>query len=306
MNTSTPPPPPPTKQLKLDVRWIEITPAQASLWLQNNPSNRPLRESTVLAYAADMKDGNWVPTHQGICIDENGILIDGQHRLAAIVRSGCTVGMLVTRGLPAALEGKRIKTIDAVDRGASRSIKDLLKLQHGMSNNPYLIAACAAVIAVLCAHPKKQRRITMNQTLAILELYKTDLTWLANHEPTQQKFLRKATILGAIVFARSVDRDNTDRFYNALLTGANLTTDNAALTLRNWLLESKQVTEFGHGNNDDRKNISFRVLGALYYYINKKPLPSMRALQGVDGGIWMEFIKPQQDRAKKVKALLGY
>jgi hypothetical protein len=294
------------QQFPLKIEFLNITPSQAGLWLERNPTNRPLRESTVAAYAADMQDGNWLPTHQGIAIDDNGVLIDGQHRLAAIVRSGCTIGMLVTRGLPATMEGKRIKTMDAIDRGAARNIKDLLKLQHGMSENPYLIAACAAVIAQLCVHPKKQGRVTMNQTVAILELYKADLVWLAAHEPKEQRFLRKATVLAPIVFARSVDRENTDRFYTALLTGANLAPENAALTLRNWLLESKQATQFSAGNNSDRKNISTRVLGALWYYINKKALPSLKTLHGTDGDVWVEFIKPQKDRVATVKKLLGY
>lgn len=284
---------------------MEVTPTQASKWLEKNANNRSLRESTVLAYAADMKDGNWLPTYQGIAFDENGNLLDGQHRLAAVVRSGCTVGMMVTRGLPEAVSGKRIKTIDAVDRGASRTIKDLLKLQHGMMDNPYLIAACAAVIGQLCVHPKKQGRVTMNQTLGILELYKADLLWLAANEPKKNKFLRKATILGPIAFARAVDRDGAESFYKALVTGANLGADNAALALRNWLLESKQVTAYSAGNNSDRKNIAIRVLGAAWYYINKKPLASIKPLLGISGEVWTEFIKPQQQRVKNVKALLG-
>lgn len=79
----------------------KITPAMAEKWLATpNTKNRKLRQRTVEAFAADMRRGKWHITHQGIAFDEAGNLLDGQHRLAAIVKSGCTIEMLVTTGLP--------------------------------------------------------------------------------------------------------------------------------------------------------------------------------------------------------------
>jgi hypothetical protein len=41
-------------------------------------------------------------THQGIALDTDGVLIDGQHRLAAAVEADQPVDMLVITGVDAA------------------------------------------------------------------------------------------------------------------------------------------------------------------------------------------------------------
>ena len=71
-----------------------ITPKMAAEMLERhlNPENqRRQSQSVVESYARAMRAGQWLLTHQGIAIDTNGELVDGQHRLSAIVASGATV-----------------------------------------------------------------------------------------------------------------------------------------------------------------------------------------------------------------------
>lgn len=89
---------------KLDVTrewcdWYAITPEDAAALLALNTNNRDVREGTVKTYAAAMKRGEWSRTHQGIGISRTGRVLDGQHRLMAIVMSGVTVDMMVATGL---------------------------------------------------------------------------------------------------------------------------------------------------------------------------------------------------------------
>jgi hypothetical protein len=107
---------------KITVAFEDITPEIAKRYLARNLANRNLRESTVRAYEIDMRAGNWVVTHQGVAFNDRGDLIDGQYTLTAIVRSGVTVKLLVTRGLPT--EQGNTKTMDVIDRGAVRSVAD--------------------------------------------------------------------------------------------------------------------------------------------------------------------------------------
>lgn len=58
-------------------------------------------------------------THQGIAFDTNGRLIDGQHRLHAIIEAGVPIQISVTRGCSAA-------SFSILDRGANRSQSDIL------------------------------------------------------------------------------------------------------------------------------------------------------------------------------------
>jgi hypothetical protein len=101
---------------------VEITPALAKEWLQRNTHNRNLRERVVNGYAADMKAGAWVEDGQSIKFSDTNVLLDGQHRLAAIAQSGVTVRVLVVRGLPD-------NTQDTMDTGAKRRMSDVLKLR---------------------------------------------------------------------------------------------------------------------------------------------------------------------------------
>lgn len=114
-----------------------ITPEKADEYLSLNSGNRSLRKSHIARLAAEMKQGNWQCTHQGIAFNDKGILIDGQHRLHAVKMSGVCVEMQVTRGVkqPDHLSLK-------IDLSARRSTSDLLKM-------PTKVASVITVLARL-------------------------------------------------------------------------------------------------------------------------------------------------------------
>lgn len=79
----------------MDFQEIEITPEMAQEMLEFNTCNRPLSKTTVAKYASMMRQGEWYLSHQAIAFTEGEnrrlILVDGQHRLAAVIQSGQTV-----------------------------------------------------------------------------------------------------------------------------------------------------------------------------------------------------------------------
>jgi hypothetical protein len=101
---------------------VTITPEIATEWLEKNASNRPRRASTVGYYAAQMLRGQWQITHQGICFDAQGNLVDGQHRLAAIMLAGVPVAMAVSW-----LDRETAAMFLAVDCGLTRTVSDILR-----------------------------------------------------------------------------------------------------------------------------------------------------------------------------------
>jgi len=111
-----------------------ICPKKADEYLSLNSGNRALRKSHIAKLAAEMQQGLWQCTHQGIAFNDQGILVDGQHRLHAVKMSGVCVEMQVTRG---------VKTPDhlslKIDLAARRSPGDLLRIP----------AKVASVITVL-------------------------------------------------------------------------------------------------------------------------------------------------------------
>ena len=74
---------------------MEVTPAVAERWLEGNEGNRRLNWNYIAQLARDMKAGRFACTHQGLAFDIHGRLIDGQHRLWAVLEAEVTVRMRV-------------------------------------------------------------------------------------------------------------------------------------------------------------------------------------------------------------------
>lgn len=145
---------------------INITPGLAKKWLAQNTHNRNLRQRVVNGYATDMRAGNWVEDGQSIKFSATGVLLDGQHRLSAIVQSGVTLRMLVVSNLPET-------TQDTMDTGAKRVLGDVLKLR----GEAYSITLAAALLRVYQWEQGYRKNLksagkarpTHRQLLAVLE-----------------------------------------------------------------------------------------------------------------------------------------
>jgi len=78
---------------------VIITPKQAESWLELNKDNRKTSKKKIMEYANEIKNGRWRYTHQGIAFDKDGYLLDGQHRLQAIIDSGIALKTVVACGV---------------------------------------------------------------------------------------------------------------------------------------------------------------------------------------------------------------
>lgn len=83
----------------LEVTIEVITPEEAQAYLDNNAKHRPIKEKKVAEYMGEMKDGKWRLNGKTICFDTTGRLLNGQHRLSAVVASGVSLTTVVVRGL---------------------------------------------------------------------------------------------------------------------------------------------------------------------------------------------------------------
>ena len=83
----------------MEMKLLNITPNMATILLEKNCANRPISKRTVEAYARDMLNGHWKEgTGAAISVSTDGELLDGQHRLNAIIQSKLTVKMWVCLG----------------------------------------------------------------------------------------------------------------------------------------------------------------------------------------------------------------
>jgi hypothetical protein len=98
-----------------------VTPTFAALWLSQQEHNRTLVQSHVERLIRVMKEGQFQENGQAIVFDAQGRLVDGQHRLRAIVASGTSHRMVISRGVGAEAQA-------TMDTGRSRSVRDVLSL----------------------------------------------------------------------------------------------------------------------------------------------------------------------------------
>jgi len=100
----------------LQFAFVEISPLLAQAWLNlEHPDNRHSSRQRVIDYGMTMDAGKWnALTAECLKFDVEGRLIDGAHRLRAVMASGKTVTMLVAWGLPT-------EAYHALDQGRTRS-----------------------------------------------------------------------------------------------------------------------------------------------------------------------------------------
>lgn len=112
----------PGRNVGMQCQIVEVTPELAEKWLKQNTRNRRIRDRVAIAYARDMEAGRWAENGEAIKFAADGTLLDGQHRLNAIVLAGVTVTMLVITGLANA-------TQETMDAGSKRTTSDAFSLR---------------------------------------------------------------------------------------------------------------------------------------------------------------------------------
>jgi hypothetical protein len=125
-----------------------ITPTTAAAYLERNTGNRTIKGKHVDALADAMSAGHWQCTHEGIAFANDGSLIDGQHRLAAVVKSGVTITSLVFRDCDAG-------TFHVIGDASRRSAADVLHLAGETSTTKLAAAANYAIVGDAGRHASK-------------------------------------------------------------------------------------------------------------------------------------------------------
>lgn len=110
----------------IKVRVVNISPELAEILLSRNANNRPINNQNVTYIVKEIANGNWKLNGESIKIDKEGNLIDGQHRLAAIIKSSTTLSMFI-------MSGFNSDVFTVLDVGRKRQGSDALSI-HGVLN----------------------------------------------------------------------------------------------------------------------------------------------------------------------------
>jgi hypothetical protein len=215
-------------------QWMTVTPTLAQKWLEGNTHNRSLKQRKVEQYAADMKAGKWRQTHQGIAFDGENTLIDGQHRLWAVIESDATVVMLVTHGLA-------IDTQAVIDDHIHRTVLDQMQLAGDAESHcgPLHVAASNAMI--WGPMPRSSVALTRQEQMDFIKKHWTAIDAVVAMFIPAKRGISIAPVMAACCRAfYHVDVESIAAFANILFNGrVTQPRDNAAFLLREWLIRRK-------------------------------------------------------------------
>ncbi|MGL5980389.1 MAG: hypothetical protein ACRCZY_05840, partial [Phocaeicola sp.] len=246
-----------------------ITPDVAREYLKFNNSNRPVRKQTVSFYEKEIRSGKWVLNGQGITFSDGGVLLDGQHRLHAIVKAGIPVQMMVVRNVCG-------DTFVTIDSGVSRSSSDVLALSNVKNSNSVssiikkyklLVRECNIIsFGGRQGGAKESNADVLVEYNLKKELY-DEITTFAYSCYSKIKLFKVSEIGAICVFLISElhhDKDVTMNFFK-MLCDQNCNENSNITILRNKLIQDK------FGNN--RMTFAYKqniLIKAWNYYISNK------------------------------------
>lgn len=251
--------------------YIKVTPDQAEQWLESQAKNRKISLRRVGLYAAAMKRGDWMVTNQGIAIDEFGALIDGQHRLRAIIEAQMSVELLVIRAAPN-------KSQLVLDQGAKRLPHDQVGLREGWEVTPFHMAVAKSMVTSVGGTGEMERRSI------VADIQLMDRFYVRHHKAVEfavaqfasrqkVKGVTIAPVLGPVARAHySVDVNKLTRFCEVVATGmADRKGDGPAVVLRNWLLAGRDKA-LSSRSGKDRYAIYKKTEIALDAFLSNKSI----------------------------------
>ncbi len=206
----------------MTVQRVFVTPTIAADWLsRNHDENRIIRRPKVISAMEDMRGGRWKFTHQGICFDGSDVLLDGQHRLSAIVESGWAVWMLVFRS-------QTCEITDPIDRNAPRTIGFITGLDNRTA------AACRVLLGFETGH-EHQSDVTPGEVENVFERHQKCIENIAGRNQLQ------GGLLAAAAWAMPVDSVGVLAFLQQVSTGEMLRGGDPAFAYRSWRERNKRI-----------------------------------------------------------------
>ena len=208
-----------------------ISPETAETMLGHNLKNRHVQQGTVGRYASLMQRGLWRVDGAPIRFSTEGRLLDGQHRLMAIIESGQTVEALIVRGLDDVSQ-------ETMDTGRKRSLSGALSMRGAAS-----ATELAALLGVATRWDQGARGASLTSGAGTeipdaIEYYESHLDECARAVRVGHS-LRvtggapgRMVMLAALLFYR-ISEDDAEGFFGRISSGVGLASDSAILHLRN-------------------------------------------------------------------------
>lgn len=212
---------------------LMVNPQMAEEMLATSAFNRSVSHSRVLTLANEMRCGQWQLNGETIIFSEDGKLIDGQHRLYAVVESGCTIPLLIARGAPK-------NAFETIDTGRARTGGDIAGMAGHEHRN--IVVAGASLLWRIYHRLGPTEPAPPQVALRVIERYPEFGRWApfvtAAPRPTT---LPGAAFMTSLVYLDAIaqKQGTASRFYEAMTKGTGLEDGDPRLALRNRALNMR-------------------------------------------------------------------
>jgi hypothetical protein len=227
------------------IEQVEMNLALAKKLLgQNAENNRNIRPGKVDQYVRDMLAGHWPITGETIKVNTEGVLMDGQHRLTAVIEAarispGIEVPMLIAYNVDPSV-------MPVLDTGVPRGLHDLVGIAHSAKQSHLVAAVVRRILQweqgnYLGASGRAGGVPTHTECLIRLEKdVEGFVAAAARGRDIQQSRLAPGAPSGtAFYLFRQIDAEKAHTFFDHLISGENLS--GSILTLRNRLIRADRL-----------------------------------------------------------------
>ena len=259
----------------------DVTPSLAASYLKHNIStNRTIRKALVDRYAADMKSGHWSQASGSVMFDHLGNLVDGQHRMSAVVQAGITVRMKM-ESIP---EGA---SLEGIDRGRSRTIGDLLELR-GLADKGHGISLAAAAKSLYCLSRGTMSVDNQTTVQKVIECSGDDIAAIfgaGNFKRTS------AVFLAPFMYAYPIDKERVVALLQLVVANDGLKKNSGG-----WNLRRLFDAHANHGSESTRFDFSCRVLRCIQAHFEDEKLSNLHGPR--DGTLYPSIEWARKERTK--------
>lgn len=268
----------------MEVRIEMITPQMAEEWLRTSNGNpRYIRKGKTVDIAIverierDIRNGKWVMGNNSIAFLKDGTLIDGHHRLSAIVKAGVPVQSIVVYGIEddgkAHIDENRVRTKSA-RTGLSSLVVSTINLHYTFEHGEGEMRAASAEWTMEFArnHPLVEKAVVLSERGKTLN----------------RGIARKQSITHACFLALESGEDEKEiqRFCEVINNGMyDEPRQNTAVIIRNHLLSDKFTTS----NKSKMVVLEYNVERAIFDFIHGDG--SRKRMYNESSGIYWEKLK---------------
>jgi hypothetical protein len=264
----------PKQTPKMRSRIVSINPKTALRYLETVDANRKISDKNVSDFVGMMRRGEFYCSPQGIVIDINGRLIDGQHRLWAVVETEGTYDFYVTENCDPTV-------FKVLDSGKKRTASDGISIAGYKDAN--LLASAIRVVNSWTNAPNNswtagQSTITTEQALNLL----ADHPDIEDHKTVAHQVRIKLSCSPAVALAavymihHEGDEGSATDFFEGLVSGVGLQAGDPRLVLDDRFRRLQIAARTARQNVRDTREQAMYIVKAYNAFIAGRSIQKLQ------------------------------